>query len=433
MALTLDSIYKPVNDFFLDLYQTDTGSPLLFRFDKFGSAISDSDFMDLRNDNPGLITEHFSDLVNQHPVEDNDGLNILFTIDTIDDIYFYQLLSQSIPFAKNDDPDKEIIINAVSKIISDAKNEYEKSSLARQGVATLFRASYASPDHWYDSTKNEIWTSHNFQAGDATPSATDDKDQKSRLWKLKVNDAVLKNILDLKNTDPVKPAVLYDKVLFMKKNPGLSTIKVATPVSGTAHPIAHIATPARRASGTIIRDHRSGRTEPIVRDHRDEKTGGNNDAVSKSVKTAFRDLNLKQRYVVNQFIKINAPTQPATTNSIKISFDYCKVDIRRPWLFNAFLNNRSWFIPGIKKGQLSTAGNDTALAVLPIGFIAIKNLNIEANWSDTDIAHSKEATDFGPFEVDAGMVNNKLTHQGIQIIGWMLQQMPELPPVDPPN
>lgn len=433
MALTLDSIYKPVNDFFLNLYQTDTGSPLLFRFDKFGSAISDSDFLDISSSNPGLITEHFSDLVNQLPVEDNDGLNILFTADTIDDIYFYQLLNQSIPFAKDDDPDKENIINAVSKIISDAKNEFEKSSLARQGVATLFRASYASPDNWYDSTKNEIWTSHNFQAGDATPSATGDTNQKTKLWRLKINEAVLKSALSIKDTDPVKPAALYDKVLFMKKNPVLSTFKVATPVSEAMHPVAHIATPARRASGTIIRDHRLGRAEPIVRDHRGEKTDGSNDAVSKSLKTAFRGLNLKQRYVVNQFIKTNAPTQPATTNSIKISFDYCKVDIRRPWLFNAFLNNHSWFIPGIKKGQLSAPDPDTDLAVLPIGFVAIKNLNIEANWSDTDIASSKEATDFGPFEVDGGIVNNKLSHEGIQIIGWMLQQMPELPPVDPPD
>jgi len=41
------------------------------------------------------------------------------------------------------------------------------------------------------------------------------------------------------------------------------------------------------------------------------------------------------------------------------------------------------------------------------------------------------ATDFGPFKVDSGIVNNSLSHAGIQVVGWLLQHMPPLPPNDP--
>jgi hypothetical protein len=86
------------------------------------------------------------------------------------------------------------------------------------------------------------------------------------------------------------------------------------------------------------------------------------------------------------------------------------------------------------KGQLTTDDNSGGnIPVLPIAFVAIKELSIEANWSETDIEISKNATDFGPFEVDSQIINNKLSHEGIQIIGWLLQKMPDLPPNDPPQ
>ena len=33
--------------------------------------------------------------------------------------------------------------------------------------------------------------------------------------------------------------------------------------------------------------------------------------------------------------------------------------------------------------------------------------------------------------VDSGIVNNSLSHAGIQVVGWLLQHMPPLPPNDP--
>jgi hypothetical protein len=41
-------------------------------------------------------------------------------------------------------------------------------------------------------------------------------------------------------------------------------------------------------------------------------------------------------------------------------------------------------------------------------------------------------SDFGPFRVESEIVNNTLSHPGLQIVGWMVQEMPELPPNDDP-
>lgn len=440
MPLTLDSIYKPINDFFLSRYKSGSDNPVSFRFDKFGSTLSDEDFID--PDNPGdtgLATERFSDLVDRLPIEADDGLNVFFSTNLIDDTYYYQVLNVSLPLVKEDDPYKEQIISAFGKVTAAAKSNFEKSSLARRGIPSFFSASYAAPNNWYDRTNKEIWETKTFKAEDASPLPATDK-PKFKLWRLKATDAVLQNILPVKEAETVKPIELYNRVMLMK-----TSAKNIKPVEHLDRPVFFKMAPANAAtkvrdhrtdapvsSGSPVRDHRLSSTRPITSDHVPAsipiKVTDHRD-----IQNAISKLDFRKRFVVSQFVKEEAPTQPAAANSITISFDYCKVDIRRPWLLNAFLDNENWFIPGLKKGQLSDSDVPGNLSVMTVGFIAIKNLTIEANWSDTDIANSKKATDFGPFEVNAGIINNKLSHEGIQIIGWLLQKMPPLPPNDAPQ
>jgi hypothetical protein len=80
MALSLDSIHQTLNNFFINQFKADAESSVLFRFDKFGSVISDQDFINPISPDLGyssaLAREVFSELVNQIPVEQDDGLNI---------------------------------------------------------------------------------------------------------------------------------------------------------------------------------------------------------------------------------------------------------------------------------------------------------------------------------------------------------------------
>jgi nucleoid-associated protein YgaU len=69
------------------------------------------------------------------------------------------------------------------------------------------------------------------------------------------------------------------------------------------------------------------------------------------------------------------------------------------------------------------------MAWLPVGFVAVRNLTISAQWSAEDSANLGSVTDFGPFQVGASD-GQTLTHAGLQVVAWLLQRLPELPPSD---
>jgi hypothetical protein len=402
MALSLNSIYQPVNDFFINKFKTDAGSPVFFRFDKFGSAISDEDFYDPADpDFTADAQEAFSDLTNRIPVEDSDDVNIFFSASLIDSEY-NRLLKASLPFADNEDSNREQIINSFITIKADANREWERLSTPRGGgIADYYRLSFATPSNWYDRTNNEIWTSQSFEIKESVAVA-DNSNPKFQLWKMKLNDEHLQEILPaLKSTKPIQPIALRKDVMVMK------------PMIGRAGIMPKI----------IVRDHR---TKPVitVHDHRTE----NKSTVVQNLRTGLHGLGLTNRLAVLQYIRQKAPTQPSTTNSIKISFKYCPVSIRRPWCMSSFTKSKSWFIPGTEKGEESAPGSEINLSALPIGFIAIKDLVIEANWSQVDITAAKNATNFGPFEINSEITDNKMSHEGIQIGGWLLERMNDLPP-----
>jgi hypothetical protein len=155
-------------------------------------------------------------------------------------------------------------------------------------------------------------------------------------------------------------------------------------------------------------------------------------ALHDEVQSQFRTMNLPQRRMLNQYIVAQAPTKPTTTPSVSIAFEFCLIRISRPWLVDAFINDRSWCLPGTTKGQLTAPDKFGAtLPLLPIAAVAVRNLKISGNWTTDDVSTAAMATDFGPFKVDSGIVNNSLSHAGIQVVGWLLQRMPPLPPNDP--
>jgi hypothetical protein len=61
-----------------------------------------------------------------------------------------------------------------------------------------------------------------------------------------------------------------------------------------------------------------------------------------------------------------------------------------------------------------------------------RNLVIERARIEDDIAAASDADAFGPFAVSGHMVSGKLSHPGIQTVGWILQWVLPVPPNDPP-
>lgn len=147
-----------------------------------------------------------------------------------------------------------------------------------------------------------------------------------------------------------------------------------------------------------------------------------------SLSTQLKGLDIRDRLLVSDVIWTGTPTAPAATDKVVVKFDYCVVQVRRPWLFDVFLNAGNWAIPGVAQGALSDGTTPGSISQLPIAMVVVRNLMITANWSADDMAASSNATAFGPFKVDGGIVDGSLTHKSVQTIGWLLQQLPELPP-----
>lgn len=433
MGLTLAAIHQPLNDFFLNQFKTDASSPVHFRFDKYGSVVSDDSFLVPEHPEwgyqPSLVTEVFSDLVNHTPADAGDGLNIILSAaNAVDDTYFFRLLSPSMPWLPDglSDDAKEAVMNAFNAIKVNAKNIWDNvKAESSTGQILQFKPSWAEPPNWYDKGKSDGWAPYSFQVTDTSSAPA------SPLWRLKLTDAALSQALQLQPPNPEIPTPatnLATHVLTMARAATMAghATMLSKPLPGSSSASAFS---AARRNMTEMRDHEDVELNP--------RTVGGGATVAVGLHNAlleqYRKLPVNKRLVVDEFVGQNAPTQPPQVSSIKVSFDYCLVNIRRPWMVPSFLNQPSWYIPGVAKGGLTTSGPGGNIPFLPVGLVAIRDLVIEATWSPEDLANASMATDFGPFKVDGDIVSGKLGHQGLQIIGWLVQEMGTLPPVSDPQ
>jgi hypothetical protein len=124
------------------------------------------------------------------------------------------------------------------------------------------------------------------------------------------------------------------------------------------------------------------------------------------------------------------------------SFRYLRVNIERAWLNPRLFRLAGWSLGGIPAGTFSngsTENNPGVFPLLPIGFVAVRDVKISGDWTDADKARAQAATSggvsaaFGPFTlaaggaVHAGFDGSTLTVPGIQIIAWICSPVPMLP------
>jgi hypothetical protein len=112
------------------------------------------------------------------------------------------------------------------------------------------------------------------------------------------------------------------------------------------------------------------------------------------------------------------PTMPsikATTSDggleVNISFQFCRVDIRRPWLLMSLMEMRGWKLPGQPAGSFSNGSskdNDGSFPLLPEHFVVARHLKITG--VGTDAATVYYAAD------------------GLEILAWINRIVPFIPP-----
>jgi Thioredoxin len=126
-----------------------------------------------------------------------------------------------------------------------------------------------------------------------------------------------------------------------------------------------------------------------------------------------------------------APAGPASPigTAVSIRFACCVVHFTRTWLSNELLENTTWYIPGERRGRFS-ANDGLGLPALPVGFVAIQRLRIAAPWTPEEVSDLAQLVQLGPFVLDTTVGGGAIGYDGIQIIGWLLQQVSTLPPGD---
>lgn len=452
MALSLASLYTPLADFFLDKFQTDADSPIQFRFDKFGSVLSDNDFIDPSHPDlgylPALATERFSELVNHIPVDTADGANIYLSADLIDSTYYFRLLLPAAPYLSNgmDQAAEQARIASAGALKTACIRQWESvTQESITGWMLEYKPSTATPTDWYDKSSNDIWTSHSFQASSDSDTAGQIAPDPYwyQLWKLRPNDLLMLKAIDgIPDPRPIPPEEYTRRLLEKEQNwrevqphymqSWTAPEHPAFAVPGEAYsllPDAYLLTGEGDGSGAATSAEDSDPPELATTGEQYSWTARNSALLAyKEYVREFDTLAMSERLRANQYLSYFTPTQVVTTSQISIKFDYCLVHIGRPWLQNAFLNDHSWYVPGVPKGQVTSSSVGTNFTLLPIGFVVIRNLVIEADWTSEDLANASLATDFGPFKVTKESGANRLAHPGIQIIGWLLQKLPSLPP-----
>jgi hypothetical protein len=147
-------------------------------------------------------------------------------------------------------------------------------------------------------------------------------------------------------------------------------------------------------------------------------------------------------------------------DDLEISFSYCTVDIKRPWLDTSLLNLGNWFLMGdYKKGCISdgTFGQEkpkdgiepTFLPSITTSLILIKDLKIQWSSYRSDMDAFQSTTDsggsigWGPFCVSGHYEHHSestnweydsasrgLSVHGVQVIGYVSMINPLCPRVD---
>jgi hypothetical protein len=333
-----------------------------------------------------------------------------------------------VPADDSDPEGTQARIDAFNAAKAEALSLWEntKATSVIDGTGVWVRLSTAVPGRWWDKADPGTWTPQSFQVKGAATVPGQPSAPGEHLLRFKPDDNALRSIL-LAHVAPVAttptppPSVAVAHTTAVLSRPTLMMARpamiaaLATPAVSAAHlalPAGGVATSAVRAPAfnAAIAAHPA----PTF-------------ALHDQLAPRFQALPFQQRFELQSILATNAPTQQVVTSDVTIGFDFCVVTVTRPWLHDAFIRNQSWRIPGDAKGQLS--GNDGHGApALPIGFVAIKNLRIVAPWTPEDISNLEQSVQFGPFSFDSKVINGAIGHEGIQIIGWMLQQMPDLPP-----
>ncbi|MEV6490234.1 LysM peptidoglycan-binding domain-containing protein [Actinoplanes sp. NPDC051633] len=351
-----------------------------------------------------MAIERFSDLVNATPAVLTDQ-DVVFSDVDVDTCYFFRIVNAAEPYLPSgmSDTTRQERIAAFGALKAQAGRQWENAGLASvTGQIREFRPAGAQPVDWYDLGSTAGWQRRTFTiAGSARAPAP-----QTLQWQLPPSPQQVATAVELPATAvPDLPVTeVIRRAALLQRGIPASLIRGVRPARPAPPPPAVPATGAPRvADGRIL--------------------------LRRAAPGDLARLSLGDRMLAKTRLLRAAPVAASTTNTdTTVTFNARVVRIDRPWWFWPLLTDTTWMVPGISRGGITRLGTAGALPWLPIGMLVICNMKIVGAWSPEDVEMSGQATNFGPFPVSGKISGGELSSPGMQVIGWLLQQMPELPP-----
>jgi hypothetical protein len=306
-------------------------------------------------------------------------------------------------------PSSAAAMAAFSDLKSQAQEGY-RTTLGSFDGPDQYHPVYALPVDWYDVTVANNWQSYSYDTSAQTPappSAAPVAPNVHVQWQVipeALRPAILPRPFVLRRIAERPPMIesVVQPSAFQSVARPMSTLMAGRSMRGDAVAL-NVATPAGITMGVA--------PAPVV-----------------------RPIEVAQFTSVARLVAQTQP-QPVQTQEFKMSFDYCLVQLRRPWFSEDLLALPGWYVPNMHNGDYASGppANTGAFAMIPTAFIAVKNLVIEGQWSDADVAAGANSAGFGPFSLlvspgDQAQAKTGLTAPGLQIIAWICDAQPQLPP-----
>lgn len=446
---------------------------LFFQMAWPGISLTPEDFKDSTgNYNANVAEEVFSDIANITPLFNKSKFeDSAMNLDNLYEIIIASARPSGVQTSEMEN-------NPMFKLFANANYEFirnEKGSAKEPN--RFYKPSKATPSNWYDATAAQFWPKVEIKSVDSTPPNNTNsifmknggmQHLEKGVWKLKPTaslDNKITKILESKATqDTQKIDAKMQKFIVQKtattispsaiKLTGASNFlktnsKIGTPISMMVANTGFKMMPKTFAKEDMQGDafkaslFKSMAEEPIkcatpvssYQKQLDVLKKIKPDTILKP-QAIDKTLSVKNRILLENLVISNLPTAPAsdTTNGFSISFNYCRVNIDRPWMNLALLKMPNWYIFGSNSNLFSNGSpvdNPGNLPLISTSFIVIKNLKITANWSAEDKNNLNNSLSLGPFDIRNGSFNqNALEIPGMQIIAFTSKVTPPLAPIN---
>lgn len=413
MSVDISNLMQNVYDFFIDVYSNLEGTrpgQAFLSFEKFGITVSPNDFR-LRSSEPQFslakaveVTSSITDALPQISAE-----NFIRTGKSIEE--FYQVMLAAAEFLATPTAADVATTEAVAQFAQlkrRALEEFDNTLRGSMDGATQFHPVSATPSDWFDESNEGNWLTQTFSVDDdrLSPAGGRLPTAMNNPWAW----SVVPKELSARLRGSASSGGLFD---FLGR-----IVEELGHLNPTASAVVETA-------GTLTRV-----IDSLASEESSSESGDDFDP------ELIGKLGLMLLPQIKSLLS-RSQSQTVSSSKFKLSFKYCLVRVSRPWLSQALLFNREWFMRRHERGEFSTGtvvDNHGLFPALPTAFIVARDVNIQADFTQEDRAAAERAASFGPFTlVGRAFGSNSISMPGMQIIGWICEAMPQLPPNSDPS